>query len=203
MAAEDRAPFPLTDHAHLHAVSEAPILRLSVVAGTGYRYAVTLEPAPGRNVTEDDLVRFVAHYYARVLYALAQGRAVRNLPALVDTLVESAHRWTTDVFPVVGLHGRLVDAAAEPVGRIALELRRTGYREFALPGEIGLSGRTLAWSLFAVLQALSPQLTPEAMSRALAALANMNASYRMTHHYADPKSQSEVPAIAWAAVSFM
>lgn len=202
MAAENRA-VPFTDHAHLHAVPETVILRASVVAGTGYRYAVAVEPVAGRSVTDDDLVRFVAHYYARVLYALAQGRTLRNLPDLVDALVESAHRWTTDVFPVVGLHGRVVEEVSDPVGSVVLELRRIGYREFALAGEIGLSGRTLAWSVFAVLQALSPRLSADAMARALAALANMNASYRMTHHYADPRSQSEVPAIAWAAVSFM
>lgn len=185
------------------AVHDTQLLQVSVVAGSGYRYAVTIEPPAGEALTEDRLIRFLTHYYARVLYTLAQGRTVRNLPALVDGLLERAHRWTTNVFPVIGLHGRITELVEAPIGRVTLEFRRTGYRDFSLSGTIDLGGRPLAYSIFAVLQALSHHLSAEAMDRALAALANMNASYRMTHHYADPKSQSEVPAIAYAAVSFM
>ena len=81
--------------------------------------------------------------------------------------------------------------------------RRADVRDFEVDGDFRLRGRMLALSVIAVLDAILPRLSADALGSIFAALANMNVSCTLTHHYRDPHSYHEVPAIAYHAVAFV
>lgn len=174
----------------------------SIVAGSEHHYSVDLH-SDRPHGDEMHYLQFALHYYARIIYELARVRAVRNLPALLDQVAERGLPWNADVFAVAGLHGRVGTLHEPAVGDVHVTLRAVGPRELCLDGEVRMTGRPLAYSIFAVLQVLLPRVSPEMMTTILTALANMNASYGVTHRYNDPASQRQVPAIAFRAASFV
>lgn len=180
------------------------LIDAAVAVSPERQYAVTLKPGNGfTSIPEHDCLRFALHYYARVLYELAhRGRSVRDLPASIDRLAGAPVDWNDDLFLLAGLHGKLTAAIGNPVGEVRLQLRRCGYRSFDLTGDIPIAGVTLATSVVAVLQAIALRVSPDVVDALRAALANMNASYVVTHRYSDPMSCREVPAIAYNAAAF-
>ncbi|MFP5247047.1 MAG: hypothetical protein ACLGH0_10175 [Thermoanaerobaculia bacterium] len=83
-------------------------------------------------------------------------------------------------------------------------MRISGVRNREVTGDLSaFRGTTLARSVLAVCQATLPRLSDPMRATFPAALANMNASYEMTHRYADPDSQREVPELAYLAASFI
>jgi hypothetical protein len=59
----------------------------------------------------------------------------------------------------------------------------------------------LPFSVLAILQAILPRVSSEMLVTLLTALANMNASYAITHRYNGPRSKTEVSAIACMAAA--
>lgn len=173
-------------------------------AGAERHYSVSLRPGNGTTVVQEhDCLRFGLHYYARVLYELVRREhSARDLPATIDRLAAIPAGWSSDLFGLAGIRGSLAAAVLAPVGELRLQLCRSGYRAFDLRGEIPFAGVTLAASVIAVLQAIAVRVSPDAVEALRAALANMNASYLLTHRYSDPLSCREVPAIAYNAAAF-
>jgi hypothetical protein len=58
-------------------------------------------------------------------------------------------------------------------------------------------------SVIAVVQSVMQHIPPEMVDVLSTALANMNASYGVTHRYSEPSSLDEVPVIAYHAASFV
>jgi hypothetical protein len=179
-------------------------MRACIVASDDHQYSVAFASADGtRVVPQELLLRFVVHYYARVLYELARVHEVRDLPARIDTLTSAEPRLDPDCFAIAGVRGKLVDVVARPIGEMSLVLESVGAREYELRRDIQLRGRTLRHSTLAVLQKALWRVTPDMAVTILAALAHMNASYRVRHRYTDPRSCREVPAIACKAAAFV
>jgi hypothetical protein len=192
--------------AHLPISDPQPrvLLHGSIVANAERQYAVTFKPAENQSISEGHLLRFALHYYARVLYELAHSeRSVRDLPAIIDKIASGTIGWRGDLFALAGMQGRINVALQQPIGEVAVSLRQVAVRDFEVDGTFGLSGRALATSVIAVLEVVLPRLSADAVGALLAALANMNASYTLTHHYRDVNSCREVPAIAYLAASFI
>lgn len=179
------------------------VLRASVSASANKLYAVTFMPGELSQLSEHDYLRFALHYYARVLHQLSRSHAIRDLPRLIENVAASTAAWNVDVFALAGVRATLVPAVSDPIGRVNVALRSLGARDFDVDGEIGLTGRALSLSVFAVLQAVIARVSAEVAYAVRAAMANMNASYAMTHRYSDPNSCREVPAIAYLAAAFV
>ena len=178
-----------------------PLLRASIVAGDRNDFAISFE-SDLRFLYEDVFVRFALHYYARALYELSHTKQLRALPEEIETIVRSTVGGSTDLFALAGLRGSLASSVATSIGEAHLTLRRCPRRRFELDGALTLSGRPLARSVIAVIQKLSGMMTADGISSLCTALANMNASYTMTHRFGDPASLHEVPDIAFLASAF-
>ena len=175
---------------------------------------ITIAPVPERlymvafnrysdDVGEDLYLRFVLHFYARVLFELSRSEhSVRNLPDVIDQLAGMQLPESPDVFRLAGVGGGLTAHADSGIGAARLVFRRSGIRDFDLDGELVMTGRTLAYSILAVIQAIVPLLHSDSRIALLSGLANMNVSYAITHRYANANSLHEVPAIAYFAAAF-
>jgi len=182
---------------------ERELLSAHVVA-TDDRAAVLFTP---RGVVgEDDYVRFVLHYYARALFELVRvSRSARDLPALIDAIAGAGLERNTDVFGLAGLSGKLCSILDDPhAGETDCVLFSTAHREFHLRGDFSrLDSRTLIRSVIAVIQAVLDRISPEMIDLLVMALANMNASYGVTHRYSDAHSLDQVPSNAYHAAAFI
>ena len=170
----------------------------------GDRAAVLFTP---RGVIgEDDYVRFTLHYYARALFELVRvSRSARDLPALIDAIAGAGVQHNSDLFALSGLSGSLcaiLDGAHAHEADCVLF--STAHREFHLRGDFSrFNARTLIRSVIAVIQSIVQRLSPEMIDTLTLALANMNASYGVTHRYSDAHSLDQVPANAYHAASFI
>lgn len=186
-------------------VSESnDLLRCRITAGDRDRYAVIFRPVSER-VPNAVFIRFALHYYARVLFELSHDlSSVRSLSDAIDSIAQSSLAIDSDLFAIAGIRGSLVNDVRTVAGETRLALRSPTYRSFEVTGDLsGLRGSVLSNSVVAVVEALLPHLSQEAMNTLSPALANMNASYAVTHRHGDPKSLQEVPAIAFMAASFV
>lgn len=180
------------------------VMRVGIVASDDHRYSVAfVSPDDKPGVAEELRLRFVAHGYARILYELARARQVRDLPQWIDIITNAEPRRDPDCFAIAGVSGKLVEVVASPAGEMALTLESAASREYALGGEVSLRGRTLSYSMLALLQQALRQVSPDMATTILATLANMNASYRVRHRYDDPLAYREVPALACKAAAFV
>ena len=174
------------------------------VVTTEERIAVTFTQRA--QVGEDDYVRFVLHYYARVLFELVRvSRSARDLPALIDAIVSAGLDCDSDVFALAGMSGSLSRVIDDPHA-VAVDcvFFGTAHREFHLRGDFSrLSSRILVRSVVAVIQSVLDRVSPEMIEMLAIALANMNASYGVTHRYSDAHSLDQVPANAYHAASFV
>ena len=131
-------------------------------------------------------------------------RSVRSLPRWMAELAQSALDADSDLFALAGLEGSVVRAISMPIAEAHLIMRIDGVRNRTVVGDLSpFRGSILARSVLAVCQAVLPRLSPSMRDAVPNALANMNASYEMTHRYADPASQHEVPDLAYLAASFV
>ena len=146
---------------------------------------------------EADLVRFTLHYYARVLYELVRTcHSVRDLPARIDAITAVP----LDIFASAGTGESLL--RGDRTLDCSLVARRA--RDYELVGDLSaLDARMLRGSMLAVLQNVARMISPEMRTHLATALMNMNASYGVTHRYADPRSLAEVPTTAFSAASFV
>ncbi len=180
------------------------VLSTRIVAGTGGAFAVEIDDAAAV-LREEECLLFALHYYARALFeSMRQHRSVRELPAWMNAIAQAALDDDADLFGIAGVHGTLVPAVQTPVAEATVTMLVSGARQRELVGDLSpLRGSTLGRSVLAVAQAVLPRLSPAMRETVPSALANMNASYDLTHRYADPLSQREVPALAYLAASFV
>jgi hypothetical protein len=185
-------------------VTGSVLISASISAGPDGVFAVGLDAA-GAKLPEEETFRFALHYYGRVLYELARTqRSVRRLPEWTSRIAGTAFDRDLDFFAVADVQGALVGSLARPLATAQVALSTAGLREREVIGDLSpLRGSTLARSVLAVFQAVVPRLSDAMCAAIPAALANMNASYELTHHYADPLSHREVPAVAYLAASFV
>jgi len=162
--------------------------------------------SPRGIIGEDDYVRFALHYYARALFELVRvSRSARDLPALIDAIADAGLVPETDVFGLAGMSGSLCRILDDPhAGDADCVFFSTAHREFHLRGDFSrLDSRGLVRSVIAVIQAVLGRISPEMIDLLTAALANMNASYGVTHRYSDAHSLDQVPANAYHAAAFV
>jgi hypothetical protein len=180
------------------------VLSADIAVGLDGVFAVTLDDT-GAPLPEEETFRFALHYYGRVLYEMVHSqRSVRRLPEWTGRIAASAVDRETDFFALTEVGGALVSSLACPLGVARVSLAATGLREREVIGDLApLRGSTLPRSVLAVLQATLPRLSEGMCAAIPAALANMNASYELTHRYADPHSHREVPSVAYLAASFI
>lgn len=180
------------------------LITSTISTGPDGVFAVGLDAA-GAALPEEETFRFALHYYGRVLFELAHTqRSVRRLPEWTSAIAATEFDRDLDFFAVAGVEGALVRSLARPLATARVTLCTAGLRDREVIGDLSaLRGSTLARSVLAVFQAVVPRLS-DAMCHALpVALANMNASYELTHRYSDPQSHREVPAVAYLAASFV
>lgn len=180
------------------------LIAATIAAGVDGAFAVTLEDTAVA-LPEEETFRFALHYYGRVLYELAHTqRSVRQLPEWTSHIASTAIDRDVDFFAVANVKGALVSSLARPLAMARVVMCTAGLRGREVTGDLApLRGSTLARSVLAVFQAVVPRLSDAMCAAIPAALANMNASYELTHHYADPHSHREVPAVAYLAASFV
>jgi hypothetical protein len=179
------------------------LLTAQISIGRARAFSVSLDTA-GASLPEEECFRFALHYYARVLAELAKRRSVYRLPMWIGRIGESRIDGDADLFVIAGIEGTLVRSVVRPVATFDMSFRTAGMRDRELAGDLPcLGGARLARSVIAVCQAILPLLSDPIRAAVPAALANMNASYEMTHRYADPEAEREVPAIAYLAASFV
>jgi len=110
-----------------------------------------------------------------------------------------------DLFALIGLDASL-SRTIDDVHALEAEcvLSSTAHREFHLRGDFArLDAPSLVRSVIAVIQIAMQRLSPEMVDTLALALANMNASYGVTHRYSDAHSIDQVPANAFHAASFI
>ena len=174
-----------------------------VVAGD--RLAVLFTPRTA-DAAEDDYVRFALHYYARVLFELVRtARSPRDLPTLIDRIASARLTRESDLFALTGTTGELCRSIDD---RLAVQadcvLSGAAHREFHLRGDFSrMNSRMLIRSVLAVVSVVIGRVSPEMADVLVTALANMNASYGVTHRYSDTSSLDQVPATAFHAASFV
>jgi hypothetical protein len=180
------------------------VLAASIAAGPGGTFAVDIDDAPAV-LREEECFRFALQYYARVLFDLVRAhRSVRDLPSVIQAISQSALEDDIDLFGLADLPGGLVRTVRTPIAEVRVTMRIAGVRNREIVGDLTpLRGTTLARSVLAVCGAVLPRLSGPMRDAFPAALANMNASYELTHRYADPASQHEVPELAYLAASFV
>ncbi|HEX8170595.1 MAG TPA: hypothetical protein VF824_08645 [Thermoanaerobaculia bacterium] len=175
------------------------LLHASITAADRQHYSVAFS---GDGCSEDVYVRLALHYYARVLYELRHaGHSTAGLPTMIDRIA-SSDSLKANIFSAAGVRAFIEPSVGNAVGEVKLELSRSGVRQFRLGGTVNLTGRALVCSVLALLHALSSRLSPDTMWTLISGLANMNASYALSHHYADPESLHEVPELAYKAAAF-
>jgi hypothetical protein len=131
-------------------------------------------------------------------------RSVRHLPQWISSIAMVALEADTDLFAVAAVEGALVRKVTLPIADATVTMRVSGVRNREVVGDLdSLRGSALARSVLGVCQAVLPRLSPPMRDAVPAALANMNASYEMSHRYADPASQHEVPVLAYLAAAFV
>jgi hypothetical protein len=180
------------------------VLATRIVSGAGGTFSVEIDDSAAA-LREEECFLFALHYYARVLFELMRDdRSVLDLPAWMDAIAQTAIDGDTDLFGIAGVEGALVRNVHTPAAETSLTMRVSGARHREIVGDFApLQGAVLARSALAVAQAVLPRLSPAMRETVPSALANMNASYELTHRYSDPSSQREVPAIAYLAASFI
>lgn len=180
------------------------IFSARITAGAGGLFAVQLDDT-GAMLREEECFRFALQYYARVLFELVQSqRSVRDLPKLISALAQNALEDDENLFALAGIPGGLVPAVRSPIAVVEVTMKIAGVRNREIVGDLTpFRGATLARSVLAVCEAVLPRLSGPMRDAFPSALANMNASYELTHRYADPASQHEVPALAYLAASFV
>ena len=176
------------------------LVRVRLAVSPGGHYDVALGKAD-----EADLVRFALHYYARILYELVHTcHSVRNLPARIDEIATTPFDAATDLFVMAGFNGSLMRVNAANTITLECLLCSTGARDFELRCDLSaLDATMLRGSMLAVLQSIVRSISRDTRTLLATALMNMNASYGVTHRYADPRSLAEVPATAYHAASFV
>ena len=179
------------------------LISATISTGPGGVFAVGLDAA-GASLPEEETFRFALHYYGRVLYEMVHTqRSVRRLPAWTGKIGTMELDRDVDFFAVAGVEGALVTSLARPVATATVTMCTAGLRGREVTGDLSpLRGSTLARSVLAVFQAVVPKLSDPMCAALPTALANMNASYELTHRYADPHSHREVPSVAYLAASF-
>lgn len=180
------------------------VLSTRIVAGPGGAFSVDIDDSAAV-LREEECLLFALHYYARALFELMRHhRSVRELPNWIATIAQTAIDNDTDFFEIAGVDGTLVKTVHTPLTEVAVTMRVSGARHRDIVGDLSaLRGSCLARSVLAVAQAVLPRLSPAMRATVPSALANMNASYELTHQYSDPTSQREVPAIAYLAANFV
>lgn len=180
------------------------VLAASITAGPGGSFAVDIDDASAA-LREEECFRFALQYYARVLFELVRNhRSVRDLPSVIQAISQSAFEDDIDLFGLADLPGGLVRTVRSPIAEVRVMMRITGLRNREIVGDLSpLRGTTLARSVLAVCGAVLPRLSGPMRDAFPSALANMNASYELTHRYGDPASQHEVPDLAYLAASFV
>lgn len=176
------------------------LITATISAGPDGVFAVGLDAA-GAHLPEEETFRFALHYYGRALYEMAKTqRSVRRLPEWIAGIAATEFDRDIDFFAIAGVQGALVTSLARPIASARVAMSIAGLRDREITGDLSpLRGSTLARSVLAVFQAVVPKLSDEMCATLPAALANMNASYELTHHYADPHSHREVPSVAYLA----
>ncbi|HYR27557.1 MAG TPA: hypothetical protein VEU30_03785 [Thermoanaerobaculia bacterium] len=179
------------------------LISATIATGPDGVFAVGLDTA-GAPLPEEETFRFALHYYGRVLYEMVHTqRSVRRLPEWTSRIAATELDRDVDFFAVADVQGALVTSLARPMATAYVTLRPAGLRGREVVGDLApLRGSTLARSVLAVFQAVAPRLSDAMLTALPAALANMNASYELTHQYADPVSHREVPSVAYLAASF-
>lgn len=179
------------------------LISATIATGVDGAFAVTLDHA-GASLPEEETFRFALHYYGRVLYEMAHTqRSVRHLPEWTSRIASTAVDREIDFFAVADVKGALVSSLARPLASARVALSTAGLRDREVTGDLSaMRGSTLPRSVLAVLQAVVPRLSEGMCAAIPAALANMNASYELTHRYADPDSHRQVPSVAYLAASF-
>jgi hypothetical protein len=180
------------------------VLATRIVCGDGGAFAVDIDDSAAA-LREEECLLFALHYYARVLFEMmSHHRSVRELPVWMDAIAQTTIDNDTNLFGTAGVEGALVRTVHAPTAEATLTMRVSGARHREIVGDLSpFRGAMLARSALAVAQAVLPRLSPAMRDTVPSALANMNASYELTHKYADPLSQREVPAIAYLAASFV
>jgi hypothetical protein len=180
------------------------VLSATITAGPGGAFSVDINDSAAA-LREEECFRFVLLYYARVLFELMQSqRSVRSLPQWIAALSQTELDPDADLFTLADIEGSLVRHVRAPIAEVHVTMRISGVRNREVLGDLTpLRGTALARSVIAVCQAVLPRLSPAMRDAVPAALANMNASYEMTHRYSDPASQREVPELAYLAASFV
>jgi hypothetical protein len=180
------------------------VLAARIAAGPAGAYSVDIDDGAA-TLPEEESFRFVLQYYARVLFELVHSeRSVRSLPRWMSVVAQTALDTDADLFALAGVDGSLVRSVRTSIAEVHVLMRIDGVRNRSVAGDLApFRGSTLARSALAVCQAVLPRLSPAMRDAIPAALANMNASYEMTHRYADPASQHEVPDLAYLAASFV
>lgn len=180
------------------------VLAVRIAVGPDGAFAVDIDDG-ATALPEEECFRFMLQYYARALFELVHSqRSVRGLPAWMAVIAQTALDSDADIFGLAGLEGSVVRAVRTPIAEVHVLMRIDGVRNRTVVGDLSpFRGTTLARSVLAVCQAVLPRLSPSIRETVPAALANMNASYELTHRYADPASQHEVPDLAYLAASFV
>ncbi len=180
------------------------VLAARIAAGPDGAFAVDIDDG-ATALPEEECFRFVLQYYARVMFELVRSeRSVRSLPRWMAELAQTQLDSDVDLFALTGLEGSVVRTINMPIAEVHVIMRIDGVRNRTVAGDLSpFRGTTLARSVLAVCQAVLPRLSPSMRDAVPTALANMNASYEMTHRYADPASQHEVPDLAYLAASFV
>ncbi|MBV8517490.1 MAG: hypothetical protein JO197_08830 [Acidobacteria bacterium] len=180
------------------------IVTADIALGPGEVFSVAIDDMAA-SLPEEECFRFALHYYARVLYELAQSqRSMHRLPEWTARVAQTAVDRDTDCFAIAGTGGTLVQSIERPLARVHVAMRTSGLRDREVTGDLApLRGSSLARSVLAVCQAVLPRLSDSVRAALPSALANMNASYELAHHYADPDSQRHVPSVAYLAASFV
>ena len=180
------------------------VLTARIEAGPAGAFSVDIDDDAAAQ-REEECLRFALQYYARALFELVRtSRTVRDLPSWMSKVAQTSVDADTDLFAISGVEGILVRSVRVPIASAIVEMVLDARRNRVIAGDLSaLRGSTLARSVLAVCQAVVPRLSPPMREAIPIAVANMNASYELTHRYADRDSQHEVPALAYLAASFV
>ena len=180
------------------------VLFATITAGPAHAFAVDIDDH-ATPLREEECFRFALHYYARVLYELAQaGQSVRELREWTSRIAATDLDRDADLFAVTGACGSLARTLGTTHATADVVMQLAGVRDREVVGDLdALQGPTLARSVVAVFQSIIPRLSDAVRAAVPAAIANMNVSYELTHRHADPESQREVPTTAYLAASFV
>lgn len=180
------------------------VLTARIELGAAGAFAVHIDDSTAL-LPEEECLRFALQYYARVLFDLVHtNRPVHDLPRWMSQIAETAVDDEADLFATAGVDAMLTRNVRSPIAAVSVAMQVDGLRNRTITGDLSpLRGSSLARSVLAVCQAVIPRLSPPMRAAIPTALANMNASYELTHRYADPESQHEVPELAYLAASFV